>query len=107
MSLNADASGSRTPSPSSSTPTTQFGINFGISPVTSPLTSTNGTPIGNNNNINNNSSNFLSANNIDPQRLTLDVSLLKKQYSKLKERQKQAQIILTGKSDRRNLCECN
>ncbi|RWS14568.1 TBC1 domain family member 30-like protein, partial [Dinothrombium tinctorium] len=40
-------------------------------------------------------SNFLSVNSIDPQRMTLDVSLLKKQYLKLKERQRQAHIILT------------
>ncbi|RWS21657.1 TBC1 domain family member 30-like protein, partial [Leptotrombidium deliense] len=39
-------------------------------------------------------SNYLSANS-DSQRMTLDVSLLKKQYLKLKERQRQAHIILT------------
>ncbi|XP_064488369.1 TBC1 domain family member 30-like [Ornithodoros turicata] len=32
----------------------------------------------------------------DPSRMTLDISTLKRQYSKLKERQRQAHIILTG-----------
>ncbi|XP_054163959.1 TBC1 domain family member 30-like [Oppia nitens] len=39
--------------------------------------------------------NFLSSTNIDTQRMTLDISLLKKQYAKLKERQRQAQVIIT------------
>ena len=68
-------SGSRTLSPSSSN---SFVSNFGVSTSSSTV-------------------NFLSANNVDQQRMTLDISLLKKQYAKLKERQKQAQIILTGK----------
>lgn len=33
---------------------------------------------------------------VDPSRMTLDVSLLKKQYSRLRERQKQAHVILSG-----------
>ncbi|XP_074596600.1 TBC1 domain family member 30-like isoform X2 [Brevipalpus obovatus] len=37
---------------------------------------------------------FLSSSNMDPQRMSLDISLLKKQYMKLKERQRQAHIIL-------------
>ncbi|XP_053200324.1 TBC1 domain family member 30-like isoform X1 [Panonychus citri] len=44
--------------------------------------------------IGSNSTNFLSSANIDPQRMSLDISLLKKQYMKLKERQRQAHIIL-------------
>ncbi|XP_015787910.1 TBC1 domain family member 30 isoform X2 [Tetranychus urticae] len=44
--------------------------------------------------IGTNSTNFLSSANIDPQRMSLDISLLKKQYMKLKERQRQAHIIL-------------
>ncbi len=70
-------SGSRTPSPSSS-------ISLGNC-IGSTATS-----------VGNATTNFLSANNIDPQRMTLDISLLKKQYAKLKERQQQAQVILTG-----------
>jgi len=31
------------------------------------------------------------------EKVALDISSLKKQYSKLKERQKQVQVILTGK----------
>ncbi|KAM7306740.1 flocculation protein FLO11 [Ixodes scapularis] len=37
-----------------------------------------------------------SPNPIDPSRMTLDISTLKRQYSKLRQRQKQAHIILTG-----------
>ncbi|XP_076358517.1 uncharacterized protein LOC143251059 isoform X2 [Tachypleus tridentatus] len=37
-----------------------------------------------------------SSSNINPERMTLDISALKKQYAKLRERQKQAHIILTG-----------
>lgn len=34
----------------------------------------------------------------DADRMSLDISALKKQYAKLRERQKQAHIILTGKN---------
>ncbi|XP_023228906.1 TBC1 domain family member 30-like isoform X1 [Centruroides sculpturatus] len=37
-----------------------------------------------------------SCSNVNAERMTLDLSALKKQYAKLKERQKQAHIILTG-----------
>lgn len=37
-----------------------------------------------------------SANNVDAERMSLDISALKKQYAKLRERQKQAHVILTG-----------
>ncbi|XP_013785215.2 TBC1 domain family member 30-like isoform X2 [Limulus polyphemus] len=37
-----------------------------------------------------------SSSNVNPERMTLDISALKKQYAKLRERQKQAHIILTG-----------
>lgn len=37
-----------------------------------------------------------STNNIDAERMSLDISALKKQYAKLRERQKQAHVILTG-----------
>ena len=37
-----------------------------------------------------------SQQNVDRERLTVDITALKKQYSKLRQRQKQAQIILTS-----------
>lgn len=40
---------------------------------------------------------FLSILNLTPQKMTQDISLLKKQYAKLRERQRQAKIIITGK----------
>ena len=39
-----------------------------------------------------------SQQNVDRERLTVDISALKQQYSKLRQRQKQAQIILSCKS---------
>ena len=36
-----------------------------------------------------------SQQNVDKERLTVDISALKQQYSKLRQRQKQAHIILT------------
>jgi len=76
--LNSDQnSGSRTPSPSAAN---SLGNCIGSTATT----------------VGNATTSFLSANNIDPQRMTLDISLLKKQYAKLKERQQQAQVILTG-----------
>ena len=39
-----------------------------------------------------------SQQNVDRERLTVDISALRKQYSKLRQRQKQAQIILSCKS---------
>ena len=36
-----------------------------------------------------------SQQNVDTERLTVDISALKQQYSKLRQRQKQAHIILT------------
>ena len=38
-----------------------------------------------------------SGQNVDKERLSVDISALKKQYSKLRQRQKQAQIILSSK----------
>lgn len=38
----------------------------------------------------------LSFTNFNTERMTLDISSLKKQYMKLRERQKQAHIILSG-----------
>lgn len=38
----------------------------------------------------------LSFTNFNTERLTLDISSLKKQYMKLRERQKQAHVILSG-----------
>ena len=38
-----------------------------------------------------------SQQNVDKERLTVDISALKQQYSKLRQRQKQAHIILTCK----------
>jgi hypothetical protein len=38
-----------------------------------------------------------SQQNVDRERLTVDISALRKQYSKLRQRQKQAQIILSCK----------
>ena len=37
-----------------------------------------------------------SQSNVDKDRLTVDISALKQQYSKLRQRQKQAQIILSS-----------
>lgn len=37
-----------------------------------------------------------SGQNVDRERLTVDISALKQQYSKLRQRQKQAQIILSS-----------
>ena len=39
-----------------------------------------------------------SQSNVDKDRLTVDISALKQQYSKLRQRQKQAQIILSSKT---------
>ena len=44
-----------------------------------------------------------SQQNVDKERLTVDISALKQQYSKLRQRQKQAHIILT--CNRRNITE--
>ena len=40
-----------------------------------------------------------SQQNVDKERLTVDISALKQQYSKLRQRQKQAHIILTCNSN--------
>ncbi len=39
-----------------------------------------------------------SQQNVDRDRLSVDITALKQQYSKLRQRQKQAQIILTSES---------
>ncbi len=39
-----------------------------------------------------------SQQNVDRERLSVDIGALKQQYSKLRQRQKQAQIILTSES---------
>jgi len=56
-------------------------------------------------------SSSLSATNYSPatadrDRLALDISALKQQYAKLRERQRQAHIILTGKKSLYNMVNC-
>ncbi|CAB4067435.1 TBC1 domain family member 30 [Lepeophtheirus salmonis] len=76
---------------------------FGISAVfgqkkhgASPLRQTlNGSPMMFNNTISSNYNKGPSGQNVDKDRLSVDISALRKQYSKLRQRQKQAHIILT------------
>lgn len=42
----------------------------------------------------------LSFTNFNTERMTLDISSLKKQYGKLRERQKQAHVILSGSHEK-------
>ena len=83
--FTADNINSRTPSPHSEN--VRISNTLANSMGSPPVATTGST---------NTSNNFLSSTNIDPQRMTLDISLLKKQYAKLKERQRQAQVIITG-----------
>uniref|UniRef100_A0A0K2TK87 TBC1 domain family member 30 n=1 Tax=Lepeophtheirus salmonis TaxID=72036 RepID=A0A0K2TK87_LEPSM len=77
---------------------------FGISAVfgqkkhgASPLRQTlNGSPMMFNNTISSNYNKGPSGQNVDKDRLSVDISALRKQYSKLRQRQKQAHIILTS-----------
>ena len=44
-----------------------------------------------------------SQQNVDKERLTVDISAMKQQYNKLRQRQKQAHIILTSNKINNNL----